>query len=83
MKKNISIEVRKRIISAYNSQKNIPEIAESFSYHKTTVKRITKNYLTEGRVGPKPKGGVRPRILMSEHKYTIQSYISENCSISL
>jgi transposase len=83
MTKHISIRVREKIISAYNSQKSISEISKLFGYHKKTVKKIITTYLTEGKIGPKPRGGSRPHILMDKHNDAIKSYISKNCSISL
>jgi transposase len=59
------------------------EIAQLFGCHRTTVDRIVKKYNSEGRVESKPRGGCRPRALEVVHERAIQSYVADNCSITL
>jgi transposase len=84
MTKQNKKEVREKIISAYNKQKAVAEIADMFSCHITTVRRIIKRYTTEGITGPKSRNSAGTRkVLVEEHNCAIRAYISENCSITL
>jgi transposase len=83
MKRKLSNDTRRLIINAYNNQNSVEEIAILFECHKKTVQRIVDIYQSEGRVVGKPSGGCKRKILGDEHKRAIQSYVSEDCSISL
>jgi transposase len=83
MKKEVNKENRLRIITAYNNKIKMTDIAKIFECNKSTVHRIVKNYLKEGRVDTKPRGGRMYRKLSGEHINTIKKYIDENCSVTL
>jgi transposase len=82
MKKEISKDLRKRIVYAYEEGKSYTEIGKLFGCHRTTAKRIIVAYLDEERVVSKFRG-FKPHLLSLQHKDAIRSYISGNCSITL
>jgi transposase len=84
MAKEISEELRKKIINAYHSEKSYTELGNIFSCHRTTIKRIIDAYQNEGRSITRKRGNVgRSKIFSEVHVSTIRACINQNCTISL
>jgi transposase len=83
MAKQLSNDMRERIIKAYMEGINTTYIANFAGCHRTTVKRIVELYNLEGRVKPNPRGGVKIQSLNEEQRDAIKRYISEDCSVTL
>jgi transposase len=83
MVKQLANQIREKIISSYLDGRKFSEIARLYSCNCSTVSRIIKTYLNEGRVKAMLRGGKRPRSLSNEHNEAIRSYIDEDCTISL
>jgi transposase len=84
MAKEISKELRTRIINAYNSGKGYTELGNLFGCHRTTTKRIIDAYKREGRsIARKRDGTGRHKILSEVHVSAIHAHIDQNCTISL
>jgi transposase len=57
----LSIDLRERIINAYNNKEgSAKKLAERFSVSMSTVKRLISRYKKTGSIEPKPHGGGKP-----------------------
>jgi transposase len=83
MAKELSKEIRERIIFAYKTGRHPKDIASFSGCHRTTVDRILAAYNRDGRIKAKLRGGKRPKILTDKHKNAIKKYLAEDCTISL
>jgi transposase len=83
MPRQLDEQVRSLIITAYNNKKSISEIATLFGCSKSSVHRVIKAYLEEGRIDAKKRGGLRAVKFYPEHLDAMKGYITENCSITL
>jgi transposase len=83
MARQLSNDLRERIIRADNEGKHPDVIADIIGCHRTTVDRIIKLYDREERIEVNLRGGQKSRLLSEEYRIIIRNYISENCSITL
>jgi transposase len=83
MAKELSKEIRERIILAYKTGRHPEDIASFWGCHRTTVDRILAAYNRDGRIKAKLRGEKRPKILTDKHKNSIKKYLAEDCTISL
>ncbi|KAF7684953.1 hypothetical protein CDIK_4298 [Cucumispora dikerogammari] len=83
MAREVSSDIRERIISAYNGHYHPRDIATMFNCSVTTVKRIIKRYLIGGEAPFKPRGGSKNKKLIEIHKETIKKLYGGQLPISL
>jgi transposase len=79
----LSTEIRKMIIRAYDSGVPNVKIAEMMRCNRATVLRVITAYKEDGRVGAKPRGGNRPKKATPQIQEKIRELIDENNSITL
>lgn len=81
--KNISPDIRNRIISSYENGNVSSDIASTFCCSIRSVQRIIKAYKEENRRTAKPVGGNRLKKINLNGQTTIKSTIQNNCCSSL
>lgn len=76
-------EIRKRAIEAYNAGKGTQQhIADLYGVHLSTFKYWLKDYKTEGRLAPRPRGHMR-QALSSEEKERLRAMLIEKNDLTL
>jgi IS30 family transposase len=60
-KRNMTIELRRRIIQAYKNGRTSAEIAANFNCHRATIDRIIKAFVSEDKIKTKHVGGNRKK----------------------
>ena len=81
--KTTSNEDRERIIAANENGYSTTLIAEMLSINRSTVYSILKKYWKTGEIEAQRRGGVKQKKLTNAAVIHIQSWIDEDCSISL
>ena len=78
MPKPFSIDLRRRIVAAYEeATATFREIAERFSVGEATVNRFVNRFRREGTVEPKPHGGGTAPLLGEQEHAQIAALVAE------
>jgi len=75
--------MRKSVVSAYENGHSKKEISSVLNLKLSAVYSIIKIFLNENRIEKKLKGGARKRKIGYEQIQAIQSWIDDDCSITL
>uniref|UniRef100_A0A182MKK7 CCHC-type domain-containing protein n=1 Tax=Anopheles culicifacies TaxID=139723 RepID=A0A182MKK7_9DIPT len=81
--KTTSNEDRERVIQANENGYTPSMIAEMLSMKRSTVYSILKKYFKTSEAEASKRGGIKPKKLKSAAVADIQSWIDEDCAISL
>ncbi|XP_049292935.1 uncharacterized protein LOC125768818 isoform X3 [Anopheles funestus] len=81
--KATSDEDRKRVVAAYEKGCTVRMIAEMLSLKRPTVHSILKSYWKTGEYEARKRGGIKTKKLTSAILVDMQSWMDEDCSISL
>lgn len=82
-KKQMSDEIRNRIVSKYETGKTANIIAEELELNKKSVNSILRIYISTGRVGAKKVRAPKIKKIDTDIENLIKSYISNDASITL
>lgn len=81
--KAYSIDLRQKIIDAYNSKDSFRNIAKRFSVSRSFVQKLVSRYRDTGRVSARPHGGGQQSKLQSEQIERLRQIVIENSDATL
>ncbi|KAB8315986.1 transposase [Tolypothrix campylonemoides VB511288] len=81
--KAYSIDLRQKIIDAYNSKDSFRNIAKRFSVSRSFIQKLVSRYRDTGRVSALPHGGGQQSKLQSEQIERLRQIVIENSDATM